>query len=282
MSTSKYHVPYTGLAKLKREIAQLKDKELHDPNFGHYKTTHDQHFPGYPAGLYAEAHRPSENGTAKSIKPPAKSEFETTAGENFGWKTQAKEQPIRTGTASGHRRNNPHPHEAFMNWRLEKGKVTKNVSELGAENDDELQKILRDQVTSTYQNAYKDNTENIVDMRRKAQKELHEWQNPEIPATPEQIDNKSNHGCYKAPKQIKDKQRNWRGQVEHDFATSANLSTNMVTFNQPVHHKHLDDNTTRYGCNKNKMKAASGAVPTVIKHNTKQPLPMTSYDSQFK
>merc|ERR1712139_442764 len=99
-------------------------------------TTHEKEFPGYPAGLYADAHR-----------PPAKSEFTTTAQANFGWKQQTKEEPIRTGTASGQRRNNPLPHEAFMTWKLNKRKIAVDTEKLGAEDDSELKKILRDQVT---------------------------------------------------------------------------------------------------------------------------------------
>ena len=49
---TRYHVPYGGLAKLRKEIKELSDKKLHDPNFGHYKTTHEKDFPGYPSGMY--------------------------------------------------------------------------------------------------------------------------------------------------------------------------------------------------------------------------------------
>merc|ERR1712139_396557 len=107
-----------------------------------------------------------------------KSEFTTTAQANFGWKQQTKEEPIRTRTASGQRRNNPHPHEAFMTWKLNKRKIAVDTEKLGAEDDSELKKILRDQVTSTYQNAFHDNTPNIKEMRARAARELENWQNP--------------------------------------------------------------------------------------------------------
>ena len=51
---------------------------------------------------------------APSTVPPAKSEFITTAATNFGWKQCPRVEPIRTGTASGQRRNNPHPHEVTV------------------------------------------------------------------------------------------------------------------------------------------------------------------------
>ena len=76
-------------------------------------------------------------------------------------------------------------------------------------------------------------TTNICEMRAKAQRELHEWQNPVIPPTPPPKDN-TTHGKHVCPEQIKDMQRNWRGQVEFDFASRANLSTNKVTYKTPA------------------------------------------------
>jgi len=280
MSNTRFHIAYGGLAKLKKEIAELKEKELHDEKFGHYRTMHEKDFPGYPSGLYADAHRPPENGTAKSIVPPAKSEFITTAATNFGWKQCPRVDPIRTGTASGQRRNNPHPHEAFMTWKLNKRKIISDTDDLGTQDSEELKKIFRDQVTSTYQNAFHDNTGKILEMREHARKELNNWQNPVLKPTAQKV---IPGEPAPLPSQIKKMQANWRKQVGTEFATRANLSTNTVTFGPPVHHKHLDDNTTRYGCNKTKMKAAIGVVPTVIKYNTTTHVPPTisSYRNQF-
>ncbi|XP_059188052.1 testis-expressed protein 26-like [Centropristis striata] len=38
--------------------------------------------------------------------------------KDFRWKPACKPECIRTGTASGQRRNNPHPSQSFMMWRL--------------------------------------------------------------------------------------------------------------------------------------------------------------------
>jgi len=271
---TKFHVPYPGLNILLTEIEDLKKSEISDIKFGRYKTTHDTEFPGYGSDLYAEAHRPAENGTAKSIAPPAKSEWSTTAGSNFGWKECAKEEPIRSGTASGQRRNNPHPHEAFMTWKLNKNKINVDTSDLGAQDEPALQKIFRDQLTSTYDKDFHDNTSNIIEMRALAAKELNDWKHPKIPKT---LDTSTKNDLDKK-ETIK-----WNKQVEREFATRQHLSTNTVTYGQPVHHKRLDDNTTRYGCNKHKMNAALGAVPTVIhKYIHSNPAPtITSYQHQF-
>lgn len=267
---TKFHVPFDGAEKLQHEIDELEGKELHHSQFGHYKTTHKIDFPGYDSGLYAEAHRPPENGAKKSIEPPAKSQFTTTAGRDFSWKKCNKEEPIRSGTASGQRRNNPHPHEAFMTWKLNKSKLFVNTDEVATTDDDKLlQQILRDQVTSTYQQDFLDNSSNIKEMRTAAEHELTAWKNPQ----PNKKNKKSERPeCY----------QEWRKRVSEDFQTSQHLSTNRVNYGQPIHHPHLDDNTTRYGCNRNKMNAASGVVPTVIQYNAKNlSTKTTSYQAQF-
>ncbi|XP_034557443.1 testis-expressed protein 26-like [Notolabrus celidotus] len=42
----------------------------------------------------------------------------TVYKKDFCWKLACKPESIRTGTASGQRRNNPHPSQSFMTWRL--------------------------------------------------------------------------------------------------------------------------------------------------------------------
>lgn len=272
---TKFHVPYPGLKKLMTEIEHLQYSGMTDPKFGSYKTTHENQFPGYGSNMYAEAHRPAENGTAKSIAPAAKSDWTTTAGTNFGWKECAKEEPIRSGTASGQRRNNPHPHDTFMTLKLNKNHVNVDTKGLGARDENALKRIFRDQLTSTYETDFHDNTGNIVEMRAKAAAELNEWKRPKIPTNLT-----STESATASPKKEKVQ---WDKQVEREFSTRQDLSTNTVTYGKPVHHKRLDDNTTRYGCNLSKMDAAVGAVPTVIhKYIHTNPAPtVTSYQSQF-
>ncbi|KAK9521114.1 hypothetical protein VZT92_020950 [Zoarces viviparus] len=42
----------------------------------------------------------------------------TVYNKDFCWKPPCKPECIRTGTSSGQRRNNPHPSQSFMKWRL--------------------------------------------------------------------------------------------------------------------------------------------------------------------
>lgn len=265
-SLTKFHIPFEGAKKLQKDIEELEKKELNDQQFGHYKTTHKIDFPGYNSGLYSDAHRNPESGTKKSIEPPAKSQFTTTAGTDYSWKDYSKEEPIRSGTASGQRKNNPHPHEAFIKWKLNKNKlfVDPGMTDKLGEDDVLLKKILRDQVTSTYQVDFQDNSSNICEMRRNAEKELDQWKNPPV------------------AKSRQTEQKNWKENVAKEFDTDQHLSTNRVTYGKPIHHEDLDDNTTRYGCNQKKMISAKGVVPTVIQFNAANSQKnTTSYRHQF-
>lgn len=284
---TKFHKAYPGLKELTSNIDTLQKKQIFDPEFGHYKTTHIKDFPGYQSGLYAEAHRPPENGTEKSIRPPAESDWNTTAAANYSWKSCEKTEPIRSGTASGNRRNNPHPHDAFMNWKLNKNKVLADTKHLNqgketsdVEDQERLKKILKDQLTSTYDKDYLDNTQDLKNIRKDAAQELFDWSNPKVSEVSEQNSPKNNLSNSNTNVKMK----KWDAQVKEDLSTKQYLSSNTVTYRQPVHHRHLDDNTTRYGCNKNKMRAAIGAVPTVVhqylENNSLGPN-QTSYQDQF-
>jgi hypothetical protein len=265
---TKFHVPFEGAKKLQKDIEELEKKELNDQQFGHYKTTHKIDYPGYNSGLYSDAHRNPENGTKKSIEPPAKSQFSTTAGTDYSWKDYSKEEPIRSGTASGQRKNNPHPHEAFIKWKLNKNKLFIDpgmASKLGDE-DKLLKEIFKDQGHSTYQMDFQDNSSNIKEMRRTAEYELESWKNP--PQAP-----KTNSR--------KNEQNRWKENIAQEFSSDQHISTNRMTYGKPIHHEDLDDNTTRYGCNQKKMISAKGAVPTVIQYNHDHQNSTTSYRHQF-
>ena len=210
---TKFHKPYPGLKKLTQEIDDLKETEIFDKKFGHYKTTHEIDFPGYQSGLYADAHRPAENGTQKSIRPPAKSSWTTTAEANFGWKACDKTEPIRSGTASGNRRNNPHPHESFMNWKLNKNKVIADTKDLEIKDSSTLNKILRDQLTSTYENDYLDNTNDIGKIRKEAEQELYDWKHPVL------VEDENVREEIKRANDAGSKKLKWNEQVARDFST---------------------------------------------------------------
>ncbi|KAK3531892.1 hypothetical protein QTP70_034401 [Hemibagrus guttatus] len=74
----------------------------------------------------------------------------TAYSEDFCWKPPSKPECIRTGTASGNRRNNPHPSQGFMVWRLPPGlKLCENPPP-----EDEVKNALSAQYKSTYRNDF--------------------------------------------------------------------------------------------------------------------------------
>ena len=75
-----------------------------------YLTSHKSDFPGYPSGLYAEAVRPMTAQGAINPKTHASSKVgPTTHNLHFSWKPTTRVEPIRSGSSSGTRNNNPHP-----------------------------------------------------------------------------------------------------------------------------------------------------------------------------
>jgi len=230
----------------KSAMADLGKRRVNDP----YLSTHDSEYYGYPEGSYAEAHRPRTSNGFKSTYDLEGPIGNTTGSDEFHWKVGTKVEPIRAATASGNRRNNPHPHESFMRWRLakkrEEGMLAEPAKHLGYRklDNDMMNQILKDQLKSTYQNDYL--------------------------GIPQGYQVK---GAIDAP-------QDWRKALPRPTVTS-----HRHTYAGVVHEeKELISNTTRYGCNKNKNVAAHGAVPTVTKsHVLNQTMikSKTSYENEF-
>ncbi|XP_044210798.1 testis-expressed protein 26-like isoform X1 [Thunnus albacares] len=78
----------------------------------------------------------------------------TVYNKDFCWKPTCRPECIRTGTASGQRRNNPHPSQSFMMWRLPRD--TTRSSDSGRfpwkcpPSQGEIRKALTAQYRSTY------------------------------------------------------------------------------------------------------------------------------------
>ena len=78
----------------------------------------------------------------------------STTYDNEYYSKTSKTNPIRTGTASGNRRNNPHPAETFMVWRLPKEFRGDRAGWESRLTDDVMDRVMRGQITSTYQQDY--------------------------------------------------------------------------------------------------------------------------------
>uniref|UniRef100_H2ZH62 Testis-expressed protein 26 n=1 Tax=Ciona savignyi TaxID=51511 RepID=H2ZH62_CIOSA len=227
-------------------MADIGKRRINDP----YLTTHESDFPGYPTGLYADATRPmsSKGFTAPfRISDPVET---TTCQNEFSWKSEPRVQPIRSGTSSGNRNNNPHPHESFMIWRLPnksaEGMITATADHLNYRqlSDGVMDQILKDQLKSTYQNDYLG-----------------------IPQG------------YQVKEAI-DAPQDWKTTLRKPLDTTVRLS-----YPKPEQQPELAGNVTRYGCNKNKGIAALGPVPTVTKDHVKNQeriKGMTSYETAYR
>ncbi|KAI7801018.1 testis-expressed protein 26-like [Triplophysa rosa] len=73
----------------------------------------------------------------------------TLYSEDFCWRPVAKTACIRSATASGHRRNNPHPSQAFMVWGFSPNQM-KSLSDGKPLNEQDIQNALSAQYRSTY------------------------------------------------------------------------------------------------------------------------------------
>nr|XP_046244603.1 testis-expressed protein 26-like isoform X2 [Scatophagus argus] len=78
----------------------------------------------------------------------------TVYSKDFCWKPACKPEYIRTGTASGQRRNNPHPSQSFLMWRLPRN-VAQNSEYVDSPwkcppSEGEIRKALTAQYRSTY------------------------------------------------------------------------------------------------------------------------------------
>ncbi|KAK2846748.1 hypothetical protein Q5P01_009747 [Channa striata] len=78
----------------------------------------------------------------------------TVYNKDFRWKPACRPECIRTGSASGNRRNNPHPSQAFMMWRLPRD-ATRSPEYVTfprkcPPSEEEIRKALTAQYHSTY------------------------------------------------------------------------------------------------------------------------------------
>jgi len=210
---------------------------------GPYTTTYGREYREVkPADLKVE--RPKSTGgympSARTGAPPPNTTYDA---EYSSPPHQERQTPIRTGTASGNRRNNPHPLETFMNWKFSadaEGAGHKRLREVLTE--ELLDRICRDQIASTYQQDYTG--------RKQGNRPALQ---PQLP--PE---------CVAIDK---------RQDVPYSLDSSSRSA-----YQRPRLQQELRGNTVRYGCNKSKHVPAQGVVPTVIRC---QPPAHTSYQMSY-
>ncbi|XP_076833180.1 testis-expressed protein 26 [Brachyhypopomus gauderio] len=110
-----------------------------------YETSQERHFV-YRCNSSTPVLRPLTSkvyGDSYSVADPV---GVTAYSEDFCWKPPSKPASIHTGSACGNMRNNPHPSQAFMVWRLPPGlKPCENPP-----SEEEVRNCLSAQYKSTY------------------------------------------------------------------------------------------------------------------------------------
>ncbi|XP_059930824.1 testis-expressed protein 26-like [Gadus macrocephalus] len=129
-----------------KETMAAKDKlALWDP----YETSNKREF-FYRSSSNTEFTLPATSKTFRDCYSPSGPVGPTGYSEDFCWKAVSKTECIRTGSASGQRRNNPHPSQGFLTWRLPKGASQSSAGGSRFTSEEEIQKALTAQYCSTY------------------------------------------------------------------------------------------------------------------------------------
>ncbi|XP_041462583.1 testis-expressed protein 26-like [Lytechinus variegatus] len=133
---------------------------------------------------------------------------------------------LRTGSSSGARKNNPHPFESFMVWKLPKDALSDHEQLYPHPLTDQMmEEIMRDKCLSTYQTDYLG-----------------------IPQG------------YQVRTAMED-YVDWREKVPYSHE-----STTRAIYQAPKQHKDLTNNTSRFGCNRNINRPSTGIVPNTTRH----------------
>jgi len=116
-----------------------------------YSTTYNREFSALP-GQSAIADPPVDTRASYQASyelsgPVGVSQYES----EYYQKLKRKTTPIRTGSASGNRRNNPHPLETFLNWKLPPRNEQYGNEWTGELTDEILDAVCRGKIRSTYQ-----------------------------------------------------------------------------------------------------------------------------------
>ncbi|XP_062872863.1 testis-expressed protein 26-like [Trichomycterus rosablanca] len=110
-----------------------------------YETLQNRDFV-YRPGSSIPALRPQTSRGYRNVYALADPVGRTAYSDDFGWKSQSKPVCIRTGSGTGNRRNNPHPSQFFMIWKLPPGvKLCENPPSV-----EDVRDAVASQYTSTY------------------------------------------------------------------------------------------------------------------------------------
>ncbi|XP_056297331.1 testis-expressed protein 26-like isoform X2 [Pseudoliparis swirei] len=214
-------------------MATTEDKQWWDP----YETSHKRQFVYRPAAEILVCPTSTSFIDSSSQSGPIGS---TLYNKDFCWKPPCKPECIRTGTASGQRRNNPHPSQSFMKWRLPRD-AARSSEYVGfpwkcPPSEGEIRKALTAQYSSIYRCDYMRHDHLIDGERRPAPRH----------SRPEKI-----------------------------LSTDTEMRDN---YRQPKQKLELLGNSSLYSCPHPNV-TCRGIVPTVVQRHTQQKTSyLTNYD----
>ncbi|XP_028430429.1 testis-expressed protein 26 isoform X1 [Perca flavescens] len=212
-------------------MATEEGKQWWDP----YETSHRRQFvycPNSAAEILLCPTSTSFIGSNSQSRPFGS----TVYNKDFCWKPACKPECIRTGTASGHRRNNPHPSQSFIMWRLPRD-ATQSSEYVSfpwkcPPSEEEICKALTAQYSSIYRCDYMGMPQGRVHIKQ-AERRL----------TP------------------------LHSRREMPLSTDTEMRDN---YRQPKQKPELLDNYSHYSCSTHPNMACRGIVPTVVQRHTQQ------------
>ncbi|XP_075927679.1 uncharacterized protein LOC116948506 isoform X1 [Petromyzon marinus] len=170
----------------------------------------------------------------------------------FSWKPVGPTQPIRSGTASGNRRNNPQPSKAFLVWRLPSGRCGSACERQSPTmTEAEIKAILSSQYQSTYRGDYLGTQQSVWSGQGSAEDGGH---------------------------------RGASGSWRLSGGAQPLLSEFQEGYRWPSLDPRVSFRATNFGCNKNRRLPALGIAPSVAR--VRGPLPdtggvVTSYQQHY-
>ncbi|XP_077954585.1 testis-expressed protein 26 isoform X1 [Gasterosteus aculeatus] len=184
-------------------MATKEGKQWWDP----YETSNRRQFICHPKSAAEILVCPTSTFVDSSSKSGALGS--TVYNRDFGWKPPCKPECIRTGTASGQRRNNPHPSQSFLKWSLP-GDATQSSEYVVFPrechpSEGEIRMALTAQYSSIYRCDYAGMPQGH-NHRNNGEVRIAPWQSrPEVPL-PADTEMREN---YRQPKQKPGLQRNY-------------------------------------------------------------------------
>ncbi|XP_047450724.1 testis-expressed protein 26-like [Mugil cephalus] len=223
-------------------MAAKEGKPWWDP----YETSHRKQFVYQPNSAAEFLVRPMSTTFIDSYSRSG-SFGSTVYKKEFCWKPVCKPECIRTATASGHRRNNPHPSQSFMMWKQPRDAAQSSDYVAFPWNSPTSEGEIRKALTAQYCSTYRCNFMGMPQGRddfNKAERRLHNRRH--IPLT----NNTEMRANYRQLKQKPELQENLSHYAIAPNVTSCGIVPTVVKRHVDTQQKGSDMTTYDQFCGK--------------------------------